>query len=319
MKLFIFIIVLLMLVLGFIIGYRTKQEKIKSEKERLKKEEEQIKENLEELKKEEQSYIEKIQNCQQNFLKQQKEENQFLEEYKKERQQLIDSQINSEFELSREKLMKKIEEISRVENLQLEENLKENREKFEEKMKNFQVRLDAIRKELEDLQEKRNIAVAAAKREEEELLKTSFYRLQITEKDISDIIELKQIENRLSKKDVLNKLIYKVYFEKPYTDLIGRVIGKEIKSGIYKITNINNKKVYVGQAVNIAERWKQHIKRALGAETRTQNKLYPAMEKEGIWNFSFEVLEICSKDKLNEREQYWQDFFKAKEFGYSIK
>lgn len=76
---------------------------------------------------------------------------------------------------------------------------------------------------------------------------------------------------------------------------------------------------YVGQAANLAERWKQHIKRGLGADPVTKNKLYPAMKAIGIENFSFEVIEECERSKLDEREDYWQDFFKAKEFGYSIK
>lgn len=89
--------------------------------------------------------------------------------------------------------------------------------------------------------------------------------------------------------------------------------------GIYKITNIHNGMCYIGQAVNIAERWKQHIKRGVGAETPTRNKLYPAMLEEGVENFTFEIVEECSQAMLDEREDYWQDFFKAKEFGYSIK
>lgn len=76
---------------------------------------------------------------------------------------------------------------------------------------------------------------------------------------------------------------------------------------------------YVGQAANLAERWKQHIKRGLGADPITKNKLYPAMKSIGVENFSFEVIEECERSKLDEREDYWQDFFKAKEFGYSIK
>jgi hypothetical protein len=31
------------------------------------------------------------------------------------------------------------------------------------------------------------------------------------------------------------------------------------------------------------------------------------------------MIEECERSKLNEREDYWQEFFKAKEFGYSIK
>ena len=76
---------------------------------------------------------------------------------------------------------------------------------------------------------------------------------------------------------------------------------------------------YVGQAVDIAERWKQHIKRGIGADPPTQNKLYPAMLSIGVENFTFEVIEECAGNLLNEREDYWQKFYQAKEFGYSIK
>jgi hypothetical protein len=39
----------------------------------------------------------------------------------------------------------------------------------------------------------------------------------------------------------------------------------------------------------------------------------------GPENFTFEVIEECERSRLDEREDYWQDYFKAKEFGYSIK
>ena len=76
---------------------------------------------------------------------------------------------------------------------------------------------------------------------------------------------------------------------------------------------------YIGQAVNVADRWKQHIKRGLGAEAPTRNKLYPAMSQYGVENFTFELLEECTKDNLDVQEDYWQEFFHAKDFGYSIK
>jgi len=43
------------------------------------------------------------------------------------------------------------------------------------------------------------------------------------------------------------------------------------------------------------------------------------MKKFGIENFTFEVIEECPQEKLNQREDYWQDFYNAKEYGYSIK
>ena len=162
-------------------------------------------------------------------------------------------------------------------------------------------------------------AVASAKREEEKKQAKNFYRLVLPESDLHEIAQLRAVEPFLRDKEALNKVIWKVYYEKPYTDMIGRVIGQGIKTGIYKITNMENQMCYVGQAANVADRWRQHIKRGLGAEAPTRNKLYPAMQALGVENFTFELLEECSRENLDAREDYWQDFFHAKDFGYSIK
>ena len=39
----------------------------------------------------------------------------------------------------------------------------------------------------------------------------------------------------------------------------------------------------------------------------------------GVENFTFEIIEEVERSKLNERESYWQEYFHAKDFGYSIK
>jgi hypothetical protein len=159
----------------------------------------------------------------------------------------------------------------------------------------------------------------AAKRKLEMETKQSFYMLNLPQEDINEIKHLREVLPYLRDKEPLNKVIYKSYYEKPYTDLVGRVIGPGIHTGIYKITNIQNGMCYVGQAANIAERWRQHIKRGVGAEAPTRNKLYPAMLAIGVENFTFEVIEECERSKLDEREDYWQNYFHAKDFGYSIK
>ena len=173
--------------------------------------------------------------------------------------------------------------------------------------------------QIAQLQQTTDAAVAAAKRAEEIKQEANFYKLQLSEIDLEEIRLLKNISPYLRDKEPLNKVIWKVYYEKPTTDLIGRVVGSGVHTGIYKITNLDNKMCYVGQAANIADRWKQHIKRGLGAETPTKNKLYPAMIAFGVENFSFEMIEECPRGQLDEREDYWQEYFKAKEFGYSVK
>lgn len=178
-------------------------------------------------------------------------------------------------------------------------------------------------KELEDtlatLKATIDSAVEANKREVAKEQEQNFYRLNISEKDLEEIKQLRVVADLLRDKEPLNKVIWKVYYEKPTTDLVGRVIGPGVHTGIYKITNLQNQMCYVGQAANLADRWKQHIKRGLGAETPTKNKLYPIMQSVGVENFSFEVIEECDRSKLNEREDYWQEYFHAIDFGYSIK
>lgn len=176
-----------------------------------------------------------------------------------------------------------------------------------------------IAAEIAQLRKTAQAAIEIAKMREADAAQKDFYRLQIDELALEDIQELKEVMKKLNQPEVLGKLIWKVYYEKAYTDLCGRLFTKPVM-GIYMITNLKNEMCYVGQAVNIQERWRQHIKRAIGAETTTQNKLYPAMAKFGVENFTFQVIEkITDRNLLDEREDYWQDFYKAKEFGYSIK
>lgn len=188
-----------------------------------------------------------------------------------------------------------------------------------QKIKKLNEKIQFEESQLEDLRHKVEAAVAYDKRNEENKNKTDFYKLNLTQDDLDEIYELRKIISHFRNPEPVNKVIWKTYYEKPYTDLVGRVIGSGVHCGIYKITNLQNNMCYVGQSTNIAERWKQHIKRGLGADTPTRNKLYPIMQTVGVENFSFEIIEECAKSQLNDREDYWQDFFKAKEFGYSIK
>ena len=197
--------------------------------------------------------------------------------------------------------------------------LEEFVQQYQNTINDKQSALFLLETQLIDLRSRVDSAVAESKRKYALQMENKYYRLQITDQDLKEIEKLKEIIPYLRDPESLNKVIWKVYYEKPYTDLVGRVVGQETKTGIYKITNINNEMCYVGQAVNIAERWRQHIKRGIGAETPTRNKLYPAMMQDGVENFTFEIIEECGKNELNDKEDYWQEFYHAKDFGYSIK
>jgi group I intron endonuclease len=78
--------------------------------------------------------------------------------------------------------------------------------------------------------------------------------------------------------------------------------------GIYKITNPNNK-VYIGQSINIKERFRKYSK----LSNKRQIKLYNSFQKHGITNHQFEIIEECSEDMLNEREIYWGNYYNVLE------
>lgn len=86
--------------------------------------------------------------------------------------------------------------------------------------------------------------------------------------------------------------------------------------GIYKIKNLINNKIYIGQSHNIEERIKRHKKRKDYEEYKDIH-LYRAMRKYGIENFSFEIIEECSIDRLDEREIYWIKYYNSFNEGYN--
>ena len=76
--------------------------------------------------------------------------------------------------------------------------------------------------------------------------------------------------------------------------------------GIYKITNKINNHCYIGQSRDIKERWSNHRSESSNQNSKAyEYPLYRSFRKYGIDNFTFEVLEECSIDKLNEKEIYW--------------
>ena len=82
----------------------------------------------------------------------------------------------------------------------------------------------------------------------------------------------------------------------------------KVKCGIYKITNLVNNKVYIGQSVDIKERWSEH-RRALNLNKHSSQHFQRSWNKYGFANFVFEIIEECEKEKLTEREQFWIDYY----------
>ena len=252
---------------------------------------------------------------------------------KQQAQEAGEALFKTNYDLAVEKLALKEEELKKTyeayeiecknQYLQIcEDSSKECKEQIElltQEINNLKQTIENHEQELLEKKTSIHAMVESYKLQEKTEEEKNFYKVNISNQAKEEIEKIKEILPYLADPEPLNKVIWKVYYEKPTSDLIGRVIGEGVKSGIYKITDITSGKCYVGQSVGLAERWRQHIKRGLGAEPPTKNKLYPAMQEIGIENFTFEIIEECPREKLDEREDYWQEIFEAKTWGYSIK
>lgn len=191
---------------------------------------------------------------------------------------------------------------------------KDKVEAEQEEFATLKVYREELLDKIERLKKQISVAVEASKRAELERNEKNFYRLILTPNDQLDVKRLKEVEPLLVNKEVLAKLIWKTYYERAYTEMCNRVLGQGTKMGIYKITNLENNMPYVGQSVNIRERWREHIKAGLGINS-SNNRLYTAMKQFGPENFTFELLEECERSELNQKEKYWIDFFHTEDFG----
>lgn len=85
--------------------------------------------------------------------------------------------------------------------------------------------------------------------------------------------------------------------------------------GIYKITSPSNK-VYIGQSTNIEKRWKGYSTNK--KKIKEQTKLFNSFRKYGVDNHKFEIIEECTKDKLNDKEVYWIEFYNSVNAGLNV-
>lgn len=80
---------------------------------------------------------------------------------------------------------------------------------------------------------------------------------------------------------------------------------------IYKVTNNNNEKVYIGQSVlGIQKRFKEHLLDSR-RPSKSSRPFYRAINKYGEESFSIELIEEVSNELLNQRERYWIQQYRA--------
>lgn len=86
---------------------------------------------------------------------------------------------------------------------------------------------------------------------------------------------------------------------------------------IYKITNVVNGKVYIGQSMrDIQQRFIRHINDSLNGKLDTH--FARAIRKYGKDNFSIELIDTANdQNELNQKEQYWIRYYDSVRSGYN--
>lgn len=97
--------------------------------------------------------------------------------------------------------------------------------------------------------------------------------------------------------------------------------GNSLKSGIYKITNMQNGRVYIGSAKRFKERWSAHY-RSLKNNYHSNKFLQADFNKCGTDAFIFEVLEVTNGDRKKKRleaeQRYIDQWFDNKKQCYNL-
>lgn len=198
-------------------------------------------------------------------------------------------------------------------------NLNEFIESIKTQKQEYQSQLDEIAALLEEYKSKQAAVNEEIRRKRELEQKQDSYRLKLTEFQRQDINYLLSIVENLKNPQILYKLIWSEYLQKPFAAMIKNEFGaNEPRCVIYKITNLKTQESYIGRTKgSVSDRWTSHIKTSLNIGTAARSAIHDALF--GHWgNFVFEVLEeVEDESKLGEREKFYISFYQTDKYGYN--
>lgn len=147
------------------------------------------------------------------------------------------------------------------------------------------------------------------------------HRIIIPEIDKQDIYFLLSIEDKINNKQLLHKLIWSEFLQKPLNSMLNKLFGSKVPSNvIYCIEKISTHEKYIGKtSADVSKRWIEHIKTSLDIGTIKSQNIHKALFNH--WDdFSFSVLYQCKPtENLAEKEKYFINFFESDKYGFNMK
>ena len=132
---------------------------------------------------------------------------------------------------------------------------------------------------------------------------------------------LTSIIPKLRNHEIIYKLIWSEYLQKPFNTMIKNLFGGKIpKNVIYCIEQIDGNKKYIGKTkAEVSKRWTEHIKTSLSIGGVARSQIHDALYLH--WDeFYFSILEIVNNESnLSEREKYYINFYETDKIGYNVK
>ena len=183
------------------------------------------------------------------------------------------------------------------------------------------LQLKELKKEIEDFRIRRESLNEAIRKEREMENLQDSHRIQLSDFDKEDIHFLVSLEDKIHNKELLHKLIWTEYLQKPFNQMINRICGANVpKNVVYCIENLDTHEKYIGKtSASYKDRMQNHLRASLNIGTISHQKIHDALF--GNWDkFMFSIIEEVGKDqKLSDREKFYIETFQSNQYGYNMK
>lgn len=285
-------------------------EKLKFQKENLQND---IRRQVDEIESYNRKVLEAQRRYDEEFNKKKIDLDKYFNEEKQKRQTELEAALTQQEELRQINLENRMRQLTKQAQDQVDRAEVEARGKIE-KWEQAQEDIATVTLKQE---ERYNALLGPILQYEKEKQDRLFYTIQVPEEYKEDIdFLLTTVAARIQHPDIINKLVWAEYV-KPYIDGTFKRAGIVDKPGIYKITNINTNKCYIGKSTNLKKRIIDHFKSAVGIQSIADQAVHHAILKEGYWNWLIEPIIYCEKDELNDLEKYYINFFQSNIYGYN--